>query len=62
MREQLKQRRLESKLSQKKLAEIVGVSHQTISHIERGDFNPSIQVAKNILKALGMEGASINLF
>lgn len=40
-------------LSQQELAERVGVSRQTISAIEKGDYNPTIQLCVKICKALG---------
>ena len=40
-------------LSQQELAERVGVSRQTISAIEKGDYNPPINLCIAICKALG---------
>ena len=40
-------------LSQQELAERVGVSRQTISAIEMGDYNPTINLCIAICKALG---------
>ncbi|MBQ5531195.1 MAG: helix-turn-helix transcriptional regulator [Kiritimatiellae bacterium] len=40
-------------LSQQELAERVGVSRQTISAIEKGDYNPTINLCVAICKALG---------
>ena len=40
-------------LSQQELAERVGVSRQTISAIEKGDYNPTINPWIAICKALG---------
>ena len=40
-------------LSQQELAERVGVSRQTISAIEKGDYNPTINLCIAICKALG---------
>ena len=39
-------------LSQQELAERVGVSRQTISAIEKGDYNPTIRLCVAICKAL----------
>ncbi|MCR4733333.1 MAG: helix-turn-helix transcriptional regulator [Lachnospiraceae bacterium] len=39
-------------LSQQQLAEIVGVSRQTINAIEKGDYNPTIRLCIQICKAL----------
>lgn len=40
-------------LSQQELADRVGVSRQTISAIEKGDYNPTIKLCLAICKALG---------
>ncbi|MGA2283398.1 MAG: helix-turn-helix transcriptional regulator [Candidatus Dormibacteria bacterium] len=37
--------RLERGLSRQALAELVGVNHQTIGYLERGDYNPSLELA-----------------
>ena len=39
-------------LSQQALAELVGVSRQTINAIEKGDYNPTIRLCIAICKAL----------
>ena len=40
-------------LSQKQLAEKVGVSRQTINAIEKGDYNPTIKLCVAICRVLG---------
>jgi len=40
-------------LSQQQLADKVGVSRQTISAIEKGDYNPTINLCISICKVLG---------
>ena len=45
--------RIEKDLSQETLAGVVGVSRQTISLIESGDYNPSLKLCVLICKALG---------
>ncbi len=45
--------RVEKDLSQEQLADLVGVTRQTISMIEAGKFNPSLQLCISICKALG---------
>lgn len=50
---QMKAARVAKDLSQQQLADIVGVSRQTISSIERGDYNPTIRLCRAICKALG---------
>ncbi len=40
-------------LSQQELADRVGVSRQTINAIEKGDYNPTINLCRAICKVLG---------
>ncbi|MBE6023398.1 MAG: helix-turn-helix transcriptional regulator [Cellulosilyticum sp.] len=40
-------------LSQKDLAEAVGVSRQTMNAIEKGDYNPTIKLCRAICRVLG---------
>ena len=42
-------------LNQADLGGLVGVSRQTISLIERGDYNPSVTVALKIAQVLGVD-------
>ncbi|WP_312372514.1 helix-turn-helix transcriptional regulator [Lachnoclostridium sp.] len=48
----LKSARVAMDLSQQQLADLVGVSRQTISLIEKGDYNPTINLCIAICKAL----------
>ncbi|MBO6113671.1 MAG: helix-turn-helix transcriptional regulator [Lachnospiraceae bacterium] len=48
----LKAARTMKDMSQEDLAKIVGVSRQTISSIEKGDYNPTIKLCISICKAL----------
>ena len=48
----LKSARAAKDLSQEELAQAVGVSRQTISAIEKGDYNPTIRLCLSICKAL----------
>jgi len=48
----LKAARAGMDLSQDELAKRVGVSRQTISAIEKGDYNPTINLCIRICKAL----------
>ena len=45
LKNNLKQVRMEKKISQAALAEMVGVSRNTISSIETGQFNPTAKLA-----------------
>ncbi len=49
----LKSARAALDMSQQDLAERVGVSRQTINAIEKGDYNPTIKLCRDICKALG---------
>ncbi len=49
----LKSARAALDISQQQLADMVGVSRQTISAIEKGDYNPTIHLCISICKALG---------
>lgn len=49
----LKSARAALDISQQQLAEKVGVSRQTISAIEKGDYNPTINLCISICKVLG---------
>lgn len=49
----LKAARAEKDMSQKDVAEAVGVTRQTINAIELGDYNPTIKLCTSICKALG---------
>ncbi len=49
----LKSARAALDISQQQLADMVGVSRQTISAIEKGDYNPTINLCISICKALG---------
>lgn len=40
-------------MTQKALAEAVGVSRQTMNAIEQGDYNPTIRLCRRICKVLG---------
>jgi len=49
----IKVARAEKDLTQKDLAEMVGVSRQTINAIEKGEYNPTIKLCRSICRALG---------
>ena len=49
----MKAARAARNLSQQQLAELVGVSRQTINAIEKGDYNPTIRLCRAIRRALG---------
>lgn len=41
-------------VNQQEMGSLVGVSRQTISQIERGDYNPSVSLALKIAKVCGV--------
>lgn len=49
----LKAARATMGLSQQALAELCGVSRQTIVAIEKGDYNPTINLCRQICQVLG---------
>jgi putative transcriptional regulator len=49
----LKSARAALDMSQEDLAKAVGVTRQTINAIEKGDYNPTINLCRAICKALG---------
>ena len=49
----LKSARAGKDLSQQELADLVGVSRQTINAIEQGDYNPTIRLCLAICHVLG---------
>ena len=55
LKNHLKEVRLEKHLSQSALADLVGVSRNTISSIETGQFNPTAKLALILCIALDMK-------
>ncbi len=62
LKNRLKEIRTEQGLSQTKLAEIVGVSRNTISSIETGQFSPTAKLALVICIALDKKFEDIFYF
>jgi len=52
MRTRIKELRARDGLTQEDLARKVGVRRETILFIEKGDYNPSLNLAHSIAKAL----------
>ena len=50
----LKMLRVERNMSRKELAELTDIHPQTIGYIERQQFNPTIELALRLSKALGV--------
>ena len=54
MRNRLKERRAALNVNQQEMGALCGVSRQTISLIERGDYSPSVTLALTIAKVCGV--------
>jgi putative transcriptional regulator len=46
--------RAERGLSRQALAEALGINYQTIGYLERGDYNPSLELAFRIAEYFGL--------
>jgi putative transcriptional regulator len=53
MKTRIKEYRNKRKLTQERLAEMVGVRRETIIFLEQGKYNPSLKLAYNVAQALG---------
>lgn len=62
LKNRLKEIRTEKKISQAELAEMVGVSRNTISSIETGQFNPTAKLALILCIALDKKFEDIFYF
>ena len=62
LKNRLKEVRAEKNLSQSRLAEMVGVSRNTISSIETGQFNPTAKLALILCIALDKKFEDIFYF
>ena len=49
----IKVARAEKDMTQKALAQAVGISRQTMNAIEQGEYNPTIKLCRSICKVLG---------
>lgn len=54
LRNRLKERRAALNVNQQEMGRLCGVSRQTISLIERGDYSPSVMLALTIAKVCGV--------
>ena len=62
LKNRLKEIRAEKKLSQSELAEMVGVSRNTISSIETGQFSPTAKLALILCIALDKKFEEVFFF
>ena len=58
----IKEYRAKLNMTQEDLAKSVGVRRETISHLEKGKYNPSLQLAHDIAKALNSTIDEIIIF
>ncbi|EML6321887.1 helix-turn-helix transcriptional regulator [Bacillus cereus] len=58
----IKEYRAKLNMTQEDLAKSVGVRRETISHLEKGKYNPSLQLAHDIAKALHSKIDEIFIF
>ncbi len=54
LKNRLKERRAALGVNQQELGRLAGVSRQTISLIERGDYSPSVALALTLAKICGV--------
>lgn len=54
LRNRVKERRAALNVNQQEMGRLCGVSRQTISLIERGDYSPSVTLALTIAKVCGV--------
>ena len=58
----LKEYRARIGVNQQQMGELVGVSRQTISQIERGDYSPSVTLALKIAKVFDVSVENIFVY
>ncbi|MBO4988387.1 MAG: helix-turn-helix transcriptional regulator [Lachnospiraceae bacterium] len=58
----LKEYRARIGVNQQQMGELVGVSRQTISQIERGDYSPSVTLALKIAKVFDVPVETIFVY
>lgn len=62
MRTTIKEHRARLNLTQEQLAEKVGVRRETIVFLEKGKYNPSLRLARDVSIALGVGIEELFLF
>ncbi|MGD6934934.1 MAG: helix-turn-helix transcriptional regulator [Candidatus Bathyarchaeia archaeon] len=58
----MKELREKRQLTQEQLAQMVGVRRETILFLEKGKYNPSLQLAHDIAKVLGTTIEEVFIF
>lgn len=62
MKTKIKEFRTKYKLTQEELARKVGVRRETIIFLEKGKYNPSLQLAHDVAKALNTKIEDLFIF
>ncbi|MCP4143276.1 MAG: helix-turn-helix transcriptional regulator [Chloroflexi bacterium] len=62
MHNRIKELRARDNLTQAKLAELVGVRRETIVFLEKGKYNPSLQLAYSIAQVFNLAIEEVFLF
>lgn len=62
MKNRIEEIRTARGIRQEELARLMGVSRQTISSLENGRYNPSIQLAYKLAKYFGMSIEEVFIF
>lgn len=62
MKTRIREYRTRRRLTQEKLADIVGVRRETIIYLEQGKYNPSLRLAHRVARALGTAVDELFLF
>lgn len=62
MNNKIKENRLKLGLTQEDLAKTAGVRRETIVFLEQGKYNPSLNLAYNIAKSLGVKIEDLFIF
>ena len=62
MKTRIREYRIKCNLTQERLAELVGVRRETIIFLEQGKYNPSLRLAYNVARALGVHIEELFIF
>jgi len=62
MENRIRELRIKNNLTQEQLSKKVGVSRQSIVAIERGKYNPSLELAFNIANEFGLSIEEVFIF
>jgi putative transcriptional regulator len=62
MKTRIKEYRTKRNLTQERLAELVGVRRETIIFLEQGKYNPSLRLAYNVARVLGVQIDELFIF